>query len=197
MCLTCEVRYVGVRCLILKECHLVIYIQCTKKLLEQIKVPAEKVDVSDVDPLYCWHANIFVHNRKKCVLVMNNYTRYNVLLYGLKSSDFKNFTDAVVQGIQDNLLADGFDVSAVEEYLSKCKESAITTTSERTINSQIKEIVYFCKGSLDKSRENNEIPDLNTLNHKLNRFVMLKLPQTYSVKAMQEVFNNGLSDRKN
>lgn len=173
-----------------------IYIQCTKKLLEQIKVSAEKVDVSDVDPLYCWHANIFVHNRKKCVLVMNNHTRYNFLLYGLKSNDFKNFTDAVVQGIQDNLLADGFDVSAVEEYLSKCKESAITTTSERSINSQINEMVLYSELFLNDFKDSNKIPDLNKLNRNLNTFIMLKLPQLYPVKSMEEVFNNGLSDRK-
>jgi hypothetical protein len=86
-----------------------IYIQCTKKLLEELKSPAEKVDVTDVDPLYCWHAKKFVYNRKKCVLVMNNHTRYNFLLYGLKSNDFKNFTNVVIQGIQENLLADGFE----------------------------------------------------------------------------------------
>jgi Plasmid pRiA4b ORF-3-like protein len=174
----------------------VIYIQCTKKLLEQIKIPVEKVDVTGVDPLYCWHANIFVHNRKKCVLVMNNHTRYNFLLYGLKSNDFKNFTNVVIQAIQENLLADGFDASVVKEYLSKCKESAITTTSERSINSQIKEMVHFCEFFFDEFKEKKEIPDLDKINRKLNTYVMSKLPQIYSVKAMKEVFNKGLSDRE-
>ncbi|MCM3733141.1 plasmid pRiA4b ORF-3 family protein [Fictibacillus nanhaiensis] len=173
-----------------------IYIQCTKKLLEELKISVEKVDVTHADPLYCWHANIFVHNKKKCVLVMNNHTRYNFLLYGLKSNNFKNFTNLVIQGIKQNLLADEFDASAVDEYLLRCKESAITTTSERSIISQIKEMVHFCEFFLDDFKEQNEIPDLVKINRNLNTYVMSKLPQIYSVKAMKEVFNKGLSDRE-
>jgi Plasmid pRiA4b ORF-3-like protein len=173
-----------------------VYIQCTKKLFAEIKCPIEKIDVTHADPLYCWHANIFVHNRKKCVLVMNNFTRYNFLLYGLKSNDFKNFSKVVVKGIQENLVADGFDSATVNEYISHCKELDITTTSERSILSQITDMVLYLEIVLEECKEKRTDPDLNKINRNLNQLVMLSLPQIYSIKAMQEVLNEDLSTRE-
>jgi hypothetical protein len=173
-----------------------IYIQCTKKLIDDIKIPIQKVDMVNADPLFCWHANIFVHNRKKCVLVMNNLTRYNFLLYGLNASNFKNFSNVVVEGIKENLITEGFSLAVIEQYLSNCKEAIITTTSERSILSQIKEMIHYSQIVLEDYKEKKSAPDLIKINRQLNKSVMLTLPQTYSLKAMKEVLNKGLSNRE-
>jgi len=47
-------------------------IQCTKKLLEELKVDVNKEKLFNNDAIFSWHSHLFVLNRKKCVLLMNN-----------------------------------------------------------------------------------------------------------------------------
>ncbi|WP_156906643.1 DUF6933 domain-containing protein [Alteribacter aurantiacus] len=45
-------------------------IQCTQKLLKEIKVkPSE---VSEEERLYCWHANVMMMGRRKALVLMND-----------------------------------------------------------------------------------------------------------------------------
>ncbi|TCP28733.1 hypothetical protein EV207_11645 [Scopulibacillus darangshiensis] len=80
-------------------------IQCTKKLRDELKIQPLK-EVESNDPLYSWHADLFLVNRKKCVLVLNNKTRYNFVLYGLKKPDLKNLDEIIIKNIAENLKAD-------------------------------------------------------------------------------------------
>lgn len=63
-------------------------LQCTKKLESELGMMDFVAVPTAVDPLFGWHAHLFLLNRRKCVLVMNNETRYNFVLHGLKKQDF-------------------------------------------------------------------------------------------------------------
>ncbi|WP_202407117.1 DUF6933 domain-containing protein [Guptibacillus hwajinpoensis] len=62
-------------------------IQCTKKLLQELKV--DVVTEVDEDPLYSWHANLIKLGRKKVVVFTNDQNRYAIVLYGVKAKDLK------------------------------------------------------------------------------------------------------------
>jgi len=62
-------------------------IQCTKKLLDAIE--RKPVAYEEKNLLFSWHANLITLNRKKTVVLVNDKTRYAVVLYGLKAKDFK------------------------------------------------------------------------------------------------------------
>lgn len=92
-----------------------------------------KVTVSDkerivAEPLYRWHAHLFFCQRRKCVLVMNNVTRYNFVMYGLKKGDFNRFNQLVKEKIAENLLADGIAQTRIEKYLQNIGEATYTET---------------------------------------------------------------------
>ena len=66
-------------------------IRCTKKLLDTLKVVPE--EMTEEDALFSWHANLLMINRRKVVVLMNDFSRYTVVLYGLKAKEFKNFNE--------------------------------------------------------------------------------------------------------
>jgi hypothetical protein len=161
-------------------------IQCTKKLSDELKVNISKVKPINTDPLYSWHAHLFLYNRRKCVLVMNNKTRYNFVLFGLKKDDFKEFDNLIVKAIAENLSADGVDKVVIEKYLQNCTPVSYTATSDRSIISQINEMIMASEYKMRQDKLDGMETDIYGLNRWLNRYIMMKLPKLYSGETMLE-----------
>ncbi|WP_170885665.1 plasmid pRiA4b ORF-3 family protein [Bacillus alkalicellulosilyticus] len=105
-------------------------IQCTKKLLDELKVkPNEKIEK---DPLFSWHANILIMNRKKVLVFMNDLNRYVLVLYGLKAKDFQNLNQLIGQAIRETFTAESIEDSVIEKYLQLNSEVIITKTKDKT-----------------------------------------------------------------
>ncbi|WP_245947614.1 DUF6933 domain-containing protein [Bacillus taeanensis] len=164
-------------------------IQCTKKLASEILVPMAEVRENAHQSLYSWHAHLFLFKRKKYVLLMNNKTRYNFVLAGLKKEDFKKFNKIFLNNLAENLQADQIDSEAIKAYVSNGNIVSYTSTSNRSIISQMNEMIMVSKSILEEDNMQGIETDLYELNRFLNRFVMLKLPETYSGEAMRKVLS--------
>lgn len=161
-------------------------IQCTKRLLEELKIDIEKETMSINDPIFSWHSHLFLLNRKKCVIVMNNKTRFNFILFGLKRADFINFNSIVLRGIEENLLAEGISDDITDKYLEGCNKVTYTNSSDRSIISQMNEMKRNIEYTFERNKAEGVETDIQELNRWLNRFVMLKLPKLYSGETMKE-----------
>ncbi|MCM3670971.1 plasmid pRiA4b ORF-3 family protein [Mesobacillus maritimus] len=104
-------------------------IQCTKKLLDQLGV--KPVSGVEGDPLFSWHANLLVINRRKTLVLVNDATRYVVVLYGLKGKDFNKIDELIVQGIRESLLLEGIKEEVIEKYLMHSEGFTFTKTKDR------------------------------------------------------------------
>lgn len=160
-------------------------IQCTKKLADELKINVVKVKPLVLNPLYAWHAHLFFIQRHKCVLVMNNHTRYNFLMYGLKKADFNNFDNIVIDAIRENLLFDGNDESIVEKYMQGCGQVIYTATSDRSVVGQINEMRFAIEYHFEDDRVDGKETDISELNRWLNKFIMSKLSLGYSGETMK------------
>ncbi|CAM3276451.1 plasmid pRiA4b ORF-3 family protein [Filibacter tadaridae] len=107
-----------------------MHIRCTKKLLDELKVKPGLVE--EVDPLFSWHANNIVVNRKKVVVLTNDRNRYAVVLYGLKATDFKKFNKIAMQGVRETFQKEGISDKVIDRYLLHTGEVSITKTKDRT-----------------------------------------------------------------
>jgi hypothetical protein len=63
-------------------------IQCTKKLLSELKIETS-LPLEEEDTLFSWHANMLTVNRRKTLVLMNDSNRYIIVLHGLKAKDPK------------------------------------------------------------------------------------------------------------
>ena len=82
-------------------------IHTTKKLEKLIK----KLIVADKNPdsgiLGKWNATVFYVDRKKCWLLTNGLTKYNVILTDIKSSELKNIERIFKDALFGQLIYDG------------------------------------------------------------------------------------------
>lgn len=134
-------------------------IQCTKKLLDVLKL--NPTEGAEEIPLFSWHANLITINRRKTVVLMNNKNRYVVVLYGLKSKDFKNLDNLIIKAIKATFLEEGINPDIVERFISQSPNIVYTKTKNRTTTGWLNKAcdnTYFASRVL-------EVPDVynNTL----------------------------------
>lgn len=82
-------------------------IHTSKKLEKLVKklIITEQDSVCGV--LGNWHATVFYVNRKKCWLVTNGLTKYNVILTDIKSSDLSKIEQIFKDALFGQLIYDG------------------------------------------------------------------------------------------
>ena len=112
-------------------------IECTKKLADAMKIKLNAYEEGNTKAFFEWHANLFMFDRRKGVILMNNKTRYCIVLYGLKAEHFKKFDVIVLSAIRETFIAEGFSLEVVDKYIADCGEVHYTKTHDRSILSQI------------------------------------------------------------
>lgn len=125
--------------------YVVMLIQCTKKLLSDLKV--EPLKISEEDELFSWHANLITINRRKTLVLMNDSNRYVIILHGLKAKDMKKIDELIVRAIRETFREEGIKDEVIEAYISQSKEFSFTTTKNRTLvarlNKACENVYYF------------------------------------------------------
>ncbi len=116
-------------------------LQSTKKLLEELKT--NPCSLQDEEPLFSWHANLLNINHRKCLLMMNDKTRYSILLYGMKAPDFKNAPNIIMDAIKDALQDEGIREDIITEYLSDAGKPVFGKTTSRGILTQLAQAAYL------------------------------------------------------
>jgi hypothetical protein len=116
-------------------------IECTKKLADVMKIQLETAGNTAYEPFYDWHANLFTFDRRKAVILMNNATRYCIVLYGLKAEHFKKFESIVLASIEETFIAEGSSSDKVMKYIENCGSVKYTKTHDRSIISQMNEFL--------------------------------------------------------
>lgn len=120
-------------------------IQCTKALLEKLPINQEDIvsaEGHDTFPknLYAWHANIITVNRKKAVVLMNNLTKYTVVLYRPKAKDFTKFEENVRKAIKIAFQEEGIKENIIEVYLKNSSDFQYSKTAGRSIVANLNEV---------------------------------------------------------
>ncbi len=107
-------------------------IQCTKKLLEELKVsPVQAVD--EGNPLFSWHANIVKNGRLKFIVLVNDLNRYAIVLYGLKAKDKKNIEGLIEKAIREIFQAESIKEEVIDEYLQASSAFTFAKTKDRKL----------------------------------------------------------------
>lgn len=112
-----------------------MHIQCTNKMLDFLKVKTEEINTDD--DIYAWHINYMIIQRKKFIILMNDLTRYSVVLYGLKKTDFNDPIFFLQKAILISMHFDGFPQELVLKYINGIEEVTYNKTKNRKLVSQL------------------------------------------------------------
>ncbi len=166
-------------------------IQCTKKLSEKLLAKLDNINSETTDSLYAWHANLFLLNRRNCVILMNNKTCFSIVLYGLKKKDFERFGMIVIETIYENLRAEGFDHQVIERYIKNAKDQIYTKTTERSVIGQMNDITLMTQYIVEDYILDKDTVNTIELNKCNNRSPMVKRKYCYAIDALKDALLNG------
>lgn len=114
-----------------------MYIQCTKALLERMKL--NNADLAELPAddgaggFFSWHANMITLNRKKTIIFINNLTRFPLIVYGCKGSDFDHLDKIFISALRAVFEKEGIPDSYTEEYIRRCGDARFAKTSDRKV----------------------------------------------------------------
>lgn len=160
-------------------------IECTKKLADAMRIQLETVENTEYEPFYDWHANLFTFNRRKAVILMNNATRYCIVLYGLKAEHFMKFESIVLGAIEETFMAEGFTSDKVRRYLENCGNMKYSKTHDRSIISQINEFLIHITWKIENYLPCNNL-NLVELNKWAGEIISLQLKEVYPIEALRK-----------
>lgn len=160
-------------------------IECTKKLADAMKIQLEAVDSIAHEPFFEWHANIFMFDRRKAVIIMNNAARYCIVLYGLKAEHFKKLESIALSAIEETFLAEGFSSSKVKRYIEKCGSVKYTKTHDRSIISQMNEFLIHITWEIENHLPSERL-NLVELNKWTGEIISLQLEEVYPIQALKK-----------
>ncbi len=146
-------------------------IQCTKKLAKASKWDLVEYEKDEEPSFYDWHANLFLYNRRKGVMLMNDATRYCIILYGLKAADFKRFDQIALEAMKETFLAEGFSMNQINAYIENCGEVTYTKTSNRSILSQMSLFDWYVSEDIEEFVPSDSL-NLVELNKEIGRIIL-------------------------
>ncbi|MCD4827114.1 MAG: hypothetical protein K8Q99_04980 [Acholeplasmataceae bacterium] len=127
-----------------------MHIQCTKNLLDFLK--PEVIEKDTDHDLFAWHANYITINRRKLLILMNDLTRFCIVLYGVKKSDFKDPVMMLQKSIIISMEVEEFDQELVLHYVNQIKKVTYSKTKDRTLVAQLNRAVedswWICESRL-------------------------------------------------
>lgn len=121
-------------------------IQCTKKVLDTLDIDASKLVSPDgydqyPESLLGWHANIVTIHRRKVLVLMNNETRFPVVINRLLKKDLANLHSLIYEGIRVALRMEGVSESVIEKYFALSKDLSFSKTANRGMVAKLNKTV--------------------------------------------------------
>ncbi|WP_051633865.1 DUF6933 domain-containing protein [Bacillus sp. UNC41MFS5] len=117
-------------------------IGATQKVLKELQITVTE-DVKVSKSLNEWHLNLFKIGRYQCLILINDFTLYSVVIPGVKKKDLANIGAVFSQHLAENLLAEGIEPVLIEKFLEQGNEIVFTKTHNRSVVGVIVEIVKF------------------------------------------------------
>lgn len=134
-------------------------IQCTKTLLDKIRIDKNKLVPAEgyeqfPESFTSWHANLVNINRRKAIILMNNETRYSVVIYRPTPRDFTNLDKLIKDAIMVALRMEGVSEEIIDCYVSNAGDISFSKTANRSmvakLNNAVTEVGFMAR-YLDES----------------------------------------------
>jgi len=133
-----------------------IHLHCTQKLLSKLPIDANgrlpntqarplAANDAGESPLSGWHANVLMLQRRNCVLLVHDTTRFPVLLNCLTKPDFAELDYWFQDGLMNTLLKGG----ANQAQLDAAARALTPLQCDATCNRSVQGTLNYMKRELD------------------------------------------------
>lgn len=168
-----------------------MHIQCTKKLIDLLKV--DIIEKNTDEDIFAWHANYIVVGRKKMLVLVHDLTRFCVVIYGIKKSDMKNFVKIVKDTMYVAMKSEAYGGFMIKYYLDQFESITFGKTKDRIQVSRLNkttENIGYILSDVGYYIDSIDQPQLTT---EMNRFLFssknekgYKQPNLEMLKILEE-----------
>ncbi len=114
-------------------------IHCTKKLAAKLsEVSAEPL--TEVNPLGSWHANLYIIDRRNCVMFCHDKTRFVLFITGLKKEQFASLNFWFQDLFANTLLKLDYDIDLIEKALAILTPVQFDTHCDRSVQGSMRTV---------------------------------------------------------
>lgn len=164
----------------------------TKKMRDKFKYIEVLDQVEKPEEIFSWHASHFIYQRKTGLHIMNNQTRYSVVLYDVKKKEILDIDRIFRHQLKNNLMDDGLDELKIQKYFKDLGEISFIKTSDRSILGQLNDSFYHLEADI-YSVGTIMAHDLDYINSRSNELPMMTLEKkgynAFPNKAMIKELN--------
>lgn len=112
-------------------------IHCTHKLAA--KLPGvNNAPLDETNPLGSWHANLYVVDRRNCVMFCHDQTRFVLFMAGLKKADFSNLDFWFQDLFANTMLKLDYDTRLIEKALELLDPLQFDTNCNRSVQGSMR-----------------------------------------------------------
>jgi hypothetical protein len=126
-------------------------IQCTKSLLDQLGIKNSELHPPEGHEQFpnnfmAWHANFVTIDRKKAIVLMNNETRYSLIIFRPSKKDFSEINELIHEAIITAFRMEGVRKEVIEAYMEKAGDITFSKTASRSMvarmNNAVRDIEF-------------------------------------------------------
>lgn len=123
-----------------KRSDFTMKIACTAKARELLK-SSSFIDLDADEPadFFSWHAHVYIFQRRKILLLINDLTGFPVVFYRPKVAQLKNFESLAVEAIREAFLDYGVKPEHVDRYFEMGGNVNLTGKTTRRVLSRLTE----------------------------------------------------------
>jgi len=121
-------------------------IQGTKKFLDAIGVKPSELAAPDThlelpNSFMAWHANVIPIGRRKMIVLVNNESRYPIIIYGAVKKDYTNIKKLIPEAIRDAWRVEGIHEDVIDAYIKKAGDITFAKTANRSMTARMTRII--------------------------------------------------------
>ena len=117
-------------------------------------------DITTINPLSHWHANLITLQRRNCILLVHDATRFPIFIKGLVKADFARFNWLFEDGLMNTLLKVGASQQQLDMAASLLSPCQFDTHCNRSVQGAMNQM----KGDLEYRLwyDNAKLEDFNS-----------------------------------
>ncbi len=166
-------------------------IQCTEKLRKEMGLKnSELVAVQVGEPvLSAWHANLVFIDRRKCVVFVNDKTRFNFIVTDVNRAYIRDLKKMFFDNIYPVLAQEGFTERQREKIFCETEGIYYTKTSSKSVLGTMNELVFHYEYSILEAGgvHSYRVPAIIS---RLNHIPISALKLVFPVEAMKAEVEN-------
>lgn len=173
-------------------------LKCTKKAQDQLGL--KKSDLIELENekerslLGSWYINLFVVDRRKCLIFMNERTLLSFILFGVKKSNTSKETisELFIRGVVQLLMLEDFAPELIEKFVEDCTIARFAKTDSRKVLGNMNDLVFAYEHMIWHEGGVNNC-DLNSILYRINRTPQRNIGWGYSIDVARELLSTNAS----